>query len=86
MLSNFTDEQLYYVKAQLIQMDESDILIEFGMEQLLSREEGEVLYLVYVKGYSAAEIARRWNKSRQAVNQLKKRALQKMIDKMGKAD
>ena len=51
VLSNFTDEQLYYVKAQLIQMDESDILIEFGMEQLLSREEGEVFYLVYVKGY-----------------------------------
>lgn len=86
VLSNLTDEQLYYVKAQLIQTDESDILIEFGMEQLLSREEGEVLYLVYVKGYSSAEIARKWNKSRQAVNQLKKRALQKMIDKMVKTD
>lgn len=85
-LSDLTEEQLYYVRTQLSQTDEENILTEFGMDQLLNTKEEEVLYLVYVKGYSAAEIAREWNRSRQAVNQLKKRALQKVINKTGRAE
>jgi len=84
VLSDLTEDQLYFVRAQLIQTDEIDILIEFGMKQLLSKKEEEILYLIYAKGYSAAEIARIWNESRQAVNQLKNRALQKVMDKMGR--
>lgn len=57
-LSDLTEEQLYYVRTQLSQTDEENILTEFGMDQLLNTKEEEVLYLVYVKGYSAAEIAR----------------------------
>lgn len=37
----------------------------------------------YVKGYSVAEIARVCHKSRQAVNQLKKRALNKLKQIVG---
>jgi len=57
VLSDLTEDQLYFVRAQLIQTDEIDILIEFGMKQLLSKKEEEILYLIYAEEYSAAEIA-----------------------------
>lgn len=84
VFSELTEEQTYYVDAQLTTMDEEDIFLAFGMDHLLNAREEKVLYLIYVKGNSSAEIAKDWHKSRQAVNQLKKRAIQKIMTVMNK--
>jgi len=82
VFSDLTEEQTYYVDAQLATMNEENIFIEFGMNRLLNAKEEKVLYLIYVKGNSAADIAKEWHKSRQAVNQLKMRAIQKVMTAM----
>ncbi|WP_238918198.1 sigma factor-like helix-turn-helix DNA-binding protein [Clostridium sp. YIM B02555] len=50
----------------------SDILTE------LNYKEREIIKLIYIYGYSAKEIAEFKHKSRQAINQTKKRALNKI--------
>lgn len=78
ILSDLTEEQLYYVEAQSAENDKTNILIEFNMDDLLNEKERQLIWLIYVEGYSTAEIARQWGKSRQAVNQLKQRAINKL--------
>ena len=77
-LSDLTEEQMYYVDVKSAVEDETDIFTEFGLKNLLNDNECRVIYLIYVEGYTTAEIARLSNKSRQAVNQLKNRALKKI--------
>ena len=77
-LSDLTDEQAYYVEVQTAKEDEDNFFMELGMKELLNENEYQVLYLIYSQGYTTAEIARTSHKSRQAVNQLKKRALIKI--------
>lgn len=77
-LSDLTEEQVYYAEAQLAKEDATDIFVEFGMNKLLNQKELQIMELIYVEGYSTAEIARKINKSRQAVNQLKHRVLKKI--------
>ena len=55
-------------------------MTEYGILRCLNKKESRVIYLVYVQGYSTAEIAKANHKSRQAVNQLKQRALRKIRD------
>ncbi len=55
---------------------------------LLTSKEQQILYEVYVEGYSAAEIARRVGSTRQNVNQVKRRGEQKLkkyLDQSGQA-
>ncbi len=78
--SDLSKEQKYYVEAKTAKPDEKDIFIEFGMDKRLSPKEKLVIYLVYVKGYTTSELARKLLKSKQTVNQLKKRALGKLKD------
>ena len=66
------------MEVQTAKEDEGNIFMELGMKELLNENEYQVLYLIYSKGYTTAEIARTSHKSRQAVNQLKKRALIKI--------
>ena len=80
LFSSLTDEQSYYVEAQSAVYDKTDILTEYGILRCLNKKESRVIYLVYVQGYSTAEIAKANHKSRQAVNQLKQRALRKIRD------
>ena len=46
---------------------------------LLTRKEEVIIRLIYETGYSAAEISRALNVSRQSVNQCKKRAEKKLL-------
>lgn len=78
VLSDLTEEQMYYADVKSAVEDKTDIFIEFGLRDLLSDNECRMIYLIYVEGYTTAEIARLSNKSRQAVNQLKNRALKKI--------
>lgn len=78
--SDLSKEQKYYVEAKTAKPDEKDIFIEFGIDKRLSPKEKLVIYLVYVKGYTTSELARELLKSKQTVNQLKKRALGKLKD------
>lgn len=77
-LSELTEEQMYYVDAKSATEDETDLFMEFGFRDVLNDRECQVIYLIYVKGYSTAEIARLSSRTRQAVNQLKNRALKKI--------
>lgn len=76
--SELTEEQRYYVEARTAKQDEQDFLAELGVDRLLNANEKGILYLVYAKGYTTAEIARKYHKSRQTVNQLKMRTLKKL--------
>ncbi|MBQ6887145.1 MAG: sigma-70 family RNA polymerase sigma factor [Lachnospiraceae bacterium] len=78
LFSDLSEEQAYYAEMQTAKEDVEDIFIKFGMENLLNENECWVIYLIYSEGYTTADIARLTNKSRQAVNQLKHRALDKM--------
>lgn len=78
VLSALTEEQLYYAEVQTAKTDEENIFVEFAMKGLLNENEARVIHLVYVEGYSIAEIARVWKRTRQSVNQLKQRALNKV--------
>ena len=78
MFSELTQEQRYYIEVKLAKQDEKDVFVELGIDRLLNSKEKTIVYLVYVKGYTTAEIARTCHKSRQSVNQLKRRSLNKL--------
>lgn len=78
VLSDLTEEQMYYVDAKSATEDETDLFVEFGLREVLNDNECQVIYQLYIEGYTTAEIARLSSKSRQAVNQLKNRALNKI--------
>ena len=59
-----------------------DMFIESYTHNILSQKEGQVVYLHYFMGYSIADIAKIFGISRQAVNNEKMRALQKIIKKL----
>lgn len=77
-LSALTDEQVYYLEKQSVKKNEINIFMELGLENLLNRKECQVIYMIYVRDYSSAEAARILSRSRQAVNQIKQRALKKL--------
>lgn len=79
-LSDLTEEQRHYVEAKAAKTNKTDFLEELGIRNLLSEKEYQIIYLIYEEGYTAAEIAKISQKSRQAVNQLKRRALNKIAD------
>ena len=81
--SELTEEQRYGIEAEMSETDETDFFLEFGIDRLLNEQEQRVLYLVYAQGYTTAEIARNYHKSRQAVNQLKRRTLKKLREIYG---
>lgn len=76
--SELTEEQRYGIEEKMAGVDEIDFMVEFGLDKLLNEQERNVISLVYVQGYTTAEIARKYHKSRQAVNQLKRRTLCKL--------
>lgn len=80
--TSLSEEQLYYVDVKLSGVDETDFLYELGSHQLLNESEFQVIYLIYSRGYTVVEVAKIINKSRQAVNQMKIRALKKLRSKL----
>lgn len=81
-VSSLSTEQEYYVEKKLSKEDKQNIFIELNMKEKLTSNEYRIIYLLYIEGYSVAEIARSTNRTRQAVNQLKKRALKKIKNMM----
>ncbi len=79
-VSELTEEQAYYAEASCAREDKASLFLEFGTSNLLNRKEQHVIHKIFVEGYTTAEIARLSHKSRQAVNQLKHRALKKLRD------
>lgn len=76
--SDMTEEASYYTEKLLAKEDENDLFMELQLKEVLNDSEYQVIYWVYIKGYSTAEIARLMKKTRQAVNQQKQRAIKKV--------
>ena len=78
IFSDLSDGQMFYVDSIMSNNHEPSISDFFPAKHSLSRVEVEILMLFFDYGYSSAEIARLSGKSRQAVNQTKIRALNKI--------
>ena len=76
LMSDMSDEQLIYVDQKMATEDYGTVA-EFFSDSLSKREQ-QILYLIYEQGYSIAEIADMFKVSRQAINQAKKRAIEKI--------
>lgn len=82
VVSALSTEQEYYVESKLSKEDKINIFMELNVEKKLTSKEYRIIYLIFIEGYSAAEIARDTKRTRQAVNQLKNRALKKIKNMM----
>lgn len=78
IMSELTEEQQYYIEVKMARTDEINILDEYGLEYLLTDAERKLIYQIYVEGHSVAELARYQNRTRQAVNQQRSRAIRKI--------
>lgn len=78
VLSNLTEEQIYYIDSKLSRHDEYSFMLEMDIKEIVNANEYEILYKIFVRGYTSTEIAYMTNKSKQAINQMKKRALSKI--------
>lgn len=76
--SDMSEEQMVYVEQIAATDDRVDISSCFPSGNKLSEREKLILQQFFVDDYSIEEIAQRLNISRQAVNQAKKRALNKI--------
>lgn len=76
--SDMSEEQMVYVEQIAATDDRVDISSYFPSGNKLSEREKLILQQFFVDDYSIEEIAQRLNISRQAVNQAKKRALNKI--------
>lgn len=76
--SDMSEEQMIYVEQIAATDDRVDISSYFPSENKLSEREKIILQQFFVDDYSIEEIAQQLNISRQAVNQAKNRALNKI--------
>ena len=76
--SDMSEEQMVYVEQIASTDDRVDISSYFPSENRLSEREKAILQLIFVDEYSIEEIAQQLSISRQAVNQAKNRALNKI--------
>ncbi len=76
--SALNDSELYYAEAASATPDSYFELEMTGIDQVLTKLELSIIKMVYMKGYTVTETAHIYGISRQAVNQTKKRALQKL--------
>lgn len=76
--SEMKEEVSYYAEKLLATDDEKDLFMELQLKEVLNDSEYQIIYRIYIEGYSTAEIARLMKKTRQAVNQKKQRAIKKI--------
>lgn len=76
--SSLSDEQLFYLESSLAIFDKYYMLELIGVESVLTELELSIVKMIYLLDYSVKEIALIYGISRQAVNQTKKRAIQKL--------
>lgn len=86
VLSDLSEEHTYLIEAKIAKEDRQDLFWELNVIDILNKSELQLLRLSFYYGYSIAEIARISGKSRQAVNQKKKRALKKLEKELRKDD
>lgn len=85
VLSALSEEHIYFLEAKEAKEDSRDPFWELNISEILNESEYLILHLVFHHGYSTAEAARILGKSRQTVNQQKKRALKKLKKTLDKA-
>lgn len=78
LMSELTEEQKYHIEIRVANNDETDIINEYGLECLLNNSERQLIYKVYVEGHTIAELAKHQKRTRQAVNQQRIRAINKI--------
>jgi len=76
--SALSDNELYSVEAASAATDSYFELEMTGINQVLTKLELSIIKMIYLMGYTVTETADIYGISRQAVNQTKKRALQKL--------
>lgn len=79
LYSELSEKQLYYISVLSATYDEYFMHELPYVSLLLTKTEYFVIEMIYCSGYTAAEIASCFSISRQAVNQMKKRALRKLV-------
>lgn len=78
LYSELTENQMYYVNILSASTDEYFMRELPGIALLLTKPEFLTVKMLYCSGYTIAETAFVFGVSRQAVNQMKKRALKKL--------
>ena len=76
--SDLSEEQLHLLENELSTNDEMNKLIQDDLNISLSEKEYKVIVMFYFEQYSVAEIAEEFKISRQAVNQMRCRAINKL--------
>ena len=77
LMSELSESQQSVVYNQNSGCDDT-FLFEYELDKILNEEEKEIIYLIYVLEFTSYDIAKMKNKTRQAINQKKKRALNKL--------
>lgn len=77
VFSDLQDAQLYIIEAKASKEDDYEKLFIDDLRSALSEREWDILEKIYLKGYSVAQIATQEGVSRQAINQMKNRVLEK---------
>ena len=80
IMSALSEEYCYILEIKMSGEDPENFFLEMAIDEVLNEGEYRILQLVFIYGYSSAEIAGMSGRSRQAVNQQKKRALKKIKD------
>lgn len=78
LYSDLNDNELYYVESISAT---NDVYQEYELsfiKNILTKQELTVISMIYFTGYTVTEIASFYGTSRQAVNQMKNRALKKL--------
>lgn len=76
--SALSDIEFYHIEAASATADPYFELEMTGIDQVLTKLELSIIKMSYMRGYTVTETANIYGISRQAVNQTKKRALQKL--------
>lgn len=76
--SDISEAQMNWIDLIAATDDETDISAYFPISNELTEHEKIILNLFFVYGYSISEIAQKFNVSRQATNQAKNHALEKI--------
>ncbi|MPM28694.1 Bacteriocin UviA [bioreactor metagenome] len=83
--SAFDESELYRLEAESATVDETTTLDLCEIGSVLTEAELSVIKMLYFSGYTVNEVALSHGISRQAVNQMKKRALLKLRKWLGQA-
>ncbi len=77
LYSDLNENELYYVESISSTNDVYNYELSF-IQKILTKQELAVISMIYFTGYTVTEIANFYGTSRQAVNQMKNRALKKL--------